>query len=191
MDASLLLLIGLALFIGIHALPWVPGLRAAVYARLGAARYRTAFTLAALAGLVLAVIGYARAGTSLWYLPPDWGRSLNPPLVLAAMILLPAAHMKSNIKRFTRHPMLWGVVLWALAHLLVRGDAKSVILFGSLAVYALLAMVSANLRGAELQKTRLPLKHDLIVVAAGLGAFIVLALIHRWLFGVPALPWSL
>lgn len=38
-----------------------------------------------------------------------------------------------NIKRFPRHPMLWGLVLWS-AHLAVRGDLAAISLFGGLVV---------------------------------------------------------
>ena len=34
--------------------------------------------------------------------------------------------------RVTRHPFLWGVAIWAIGHLLVNGDAASLILFGSM-----------------------------------------------------------
>ena len=37
-----------------------------------------------------------------------------------------------GILRVTRHPALWGIALWALAHLIVNGDAGSLIFFGSL-----------------------------------------------------------
>ena len=41
-----------------------------------------------------------------------------------------------GIVRITRHPFLWGVAVWALAHLTINGDLASVILFGSLLVLA-------------------------------------------------------
>ncbi len=191
MNEMNLLILGLLLFIGIHIVPWIPGLRAAAAGRLGPGAYRGIFSVVAVVGLVLIVIGYARAGSELLYSPPSWGRMINPLMVWAAFILLPAAHMKGNIKRYTRHPMLWGVVLWGAAHLLVRGDTKSVVLFAGLVLYSVLAMLSGNLRGVKKSTQVYPLKNDLIVVAAGTTVFVLFALTHRWLFGVPALPWSL
>ncbi|HRQ63279.1 MAG TPA: NnrU family protein [Xanthomonadaceae bacterium] len=183
-----LLIAGLVLFIGIHLVPWFPPLRKAALSRLGRNGYRGLYSLLALAGLVLVVIGWGRAEYQGVYVPPTWGRHLTYPLLLAAFILLPAAHMKGNIKRFTRHPMLWGAVLWALGHLLVRGDLKSLVLFGGIAAYSLLAMVSANARGAKKQEERYPLKRDLMVVAAGVVAFVAFVFLHPYLIGVAVIP---
>jgi uncharacterized membrane protein len=38
--------------------------------------------------------------------------------------------------RITRHPIMWGFMLWALAHILARGDTKSLVFFGSFLVLA-------------------------------------------------------
>lgn len=183
-----LLIAGLVLFIGIHVLPWFPSLRDAAVARLGRNGYRGLFSLVALTGLVLVVIGWGRAEYVGVYIPPAWGRHLTYPLLLAAFILLPAAHMKGNFKRYTRHPMLWGVVLWGLGHLAVRGDLKSLLLFGGLIAYSLLAMASANARGARKQEARYPIKRDLMVVAAGFVAYVAFVFLHPYLIGVAVVP---
>lgn len=46
-----------------------------------------------------------------------------------------------------RHPMLAGVKVWALAHLLVNGDLPSFILFGGLFVWALVEIIVINKSG--------------------------------------------
>ena len=180
-----LLILGLTLFIGIHLLPSFPAWRGNLVQRWGERRYKAVFAGIALAGLVLLVMGKAGAPFVSVYSPPAWGRHVTPLFVLAAFILLPAAHMRSNIKRYTRHPMLWGVTLWALGHLLSNGDLASLILFGSLAAYSLFDMASANLRGAVKSVTVYPLKKDATVVAAGVVTYVVFLLLHPYLFGVP------
>ena len=183
-----LLVLGLALFFGAHMIVWVPGLRDAVVARLGRKPYRGLIALTSVAGLVLAAVGYGGAPYEPLYAPPAWGRSLTLPLVFAAMVLLPAANMRTNLKRYTRHPMLWGTVAWGAGHLLVRGDLRAALLFGGFVAYALVEMMAANRRGATLSDRRYPISKDLIVLAAGTVAFLVLGYAHRWLFGVPVLP---
>lgn len=184
----LILVLGLLLFVGVHVVPWLPGLRDALQDRIGRNGYRGLFTLVSVIGLVLIVWGYSRAPYQAVYTPPAWGRPLTLPLMMLALVLFPAAHMKTNLKRFTRHPMLWGLAAWAVAHLLVRGDLASLLLFGGLGAYALVAMWSANRRGARLATTRQPLARDLMVLAAGAIAFLVLGLAHPWLFGARVLP---
>jgi uncharacterized membrane protein len=39
--------------------------------------------------------------------------------------------------RITRHPLLWGVGIWGLAHILANGDVVSVLFFGCFVVLAL------------------------------------------------------
>ncbi|MBB4952365.1 putative membrane protein [Agrobacterium vitis] len=41
----------------------------------------------------------------------------------------------------TRHPVLWGFFLWAFGHVFPNGDARGVILFGGLSLFALFGMV--------------------------------------------------
>jgi uncharacterized membrane protein len=48
---------------------------------------------------------------------------------------------KPGIARITRHPLLWALTLWSLAHLAPNGDLAHVILFGSFASTALLGMI--------------------------------------------------
>jgi len=50
--------------------------------------------------------------------------------------------------RITRHPFLWGAAIWALGHLLVNGDAVSIILFGSILVLSLFGTASIDASAA-------------------------------------------
>jgi uncharacterized membrane protein len=99
-------------------------------------------------------------------------------------VLLAGAYVPTNIKRFTAHPMLWAVTVWAAAHLLANGDLASLVLFGGLGTFALVDMWSANVRGAEVVATRQPLFKDLATVIAGLVAYGVFLALHSYLFGV-------
>jgi uncharacterized membrane protein len=178
------LITGLVIFFGIHLVPWVPALRGALVARLGERGYKGLFAPIALAGFLLIILGKGRAELVPLYEPPTWGRQVALPLVLLAFVVLPGAYIRGNIKRYTRHPMLWGVTLWALAHLLANGDRASVLLFGAFLAYSLADMVSANLRGARLSTARYPWTQDLKVVVVGVIAYVLFVVLHPYLFGV-------
>jgi uncharacterized membrane protein len=64
------------------------------------------------------------------------GLFANNPTVVGMYRLLKNADPARGIIRVTRHPVMWAFLLWALAHLLARGDAKSLLFFGSFAVLA-------------------------------------------------------
>jgi len=173
------LLAGLGLFIGVHlVLPGLPALRLMMIKRLGENGYKGIFTLIAVTGLVLIVMGYRHADISQLYAPPDWGRRLTGLLMIFSLILFAAANMPGNIKRVTRHPMLWGLFVWSVAHLLANGTTAAVALFGGLGVFALLAMLSANLRGAKKQVHRVPVSKDVITAVAGLVVYVAIRFFH-------------
>ncbi len=182
----ILLALGLVLFIGVHLIPTFTPLRQTLIGRLGHNKYRGAFSAVALLGLILLVIGKTKAGSVPVYEPPTWGRQLALALMVPAFILLPAAHMRTNVKRFTRHPMLWGVTLWSIAHLSANGDLASIVLFGALGAYSLFGMVSANLRGAAKSTTRYPVIREGMVLMAGIAGYAVFLALHPYLFGVSA-----
>jgi uncharacterized membrane protein len=180
-----LMIFGLLLFFGIHLVPWSTSLRESVVGRIGLNPYKITFTLVAIAALVLIIIGKGRAPFVPVWQPDPSMRQIAYLLVLIGFVLLPAAHMKGNIKRFTRHPMLWGIVAWGVGHLLVNGDKASMILFGSFVVYSLAAMVSANLRDASKSTVSYGLGKDLMVVVAGVVVYLVFMFSHGFLFGYP------
>lgn len=182
-----LLVIGLLVFFGIHLVPAAAGLHSRLEARLGKQGWKGFMALIAIAGVVLIVIGWQRTNFVAVYTPPEFGHLLPRILMLPALILLAAAYIPSNIKRFTRHPMLWGTVLWATAHLFANGDLRSLLLFGSFLVWALFEMWSLNLRGAYLSEQRVAWYYEAGVALAGLIAYLLLARFHGSLFGMPVI----
>jgi uncharacterized membrane protein len=163
------LILGVAIFIGAHLIPSVPSLRDRLQERVGRNAYRGLFALVSLIGFVLLVVGM---GVPVFAMP-------------VALILLVAAFMPTNLKRFTRHPMLWGVTIWAAAHLLANGDLAGLILFGSFGAFSLFDMWSANRRGAKLSSKVVPYWRDLLVVLIGGIVYVGILHSHGLLFGVP------
>ncbi len=186
-----LLIAGLALFFGIHLVPTVPALRARWVARAGEDGYKRAFSLVAALGLVLIVVGYVIAprGSQL-FLPSPTARAIAPLAMMASFVLLAASHMKAHIRARLRHPMLIGIIIWSTVHLLANGDTKGTLLFGAFLCYSVVDLASALGRGAT--KTFVPTpRHDLMAVVGGVVLAAVVMLLHRVLFGVPVVPWSL
>lgn len=185
------LILGLLIFIGIHLVPAVPPVKHRLVDYLGPKLYKGVFALAALIGLVLIIIGYGHvAARTPVYDPPGFGRYLAVALMPFAFILLAAAYIPSGIKKITGHPLLWGVTVWALCHLLVRGDRASILLFGGFLAFALVSMISGWLRGIRHDVEPHPPWQNVIVVLAGLLLFAVVLWAHPYLFGVAVLNLS-
>ncbi|MDF3069246.1 MAG: NnrU protein [Polyangiaceae bacterium] len=139
----------------LHAAVAGTGLRFALVQRFGEKAYRGGFSLASIASLWWLVQEYRQAPfVAVWVTPR--------PLSFVPLLLVPLAFMlfvgafttanpssvggekllskaepARGMLRVTRHPFLWSVVLWSVAHLLVNADAGSQIFFFSLGVTAL------------------------------------------------------
>ena len=185
------LIIGLVLFFGAHFYTTFRS-RDAVHDikhRMGAGPYMGLYSVVALIGLVLIVYGFdaARPSTVLWS-PPVWTRHLNMLLTLPALILLVAAYTPTgHIKKAVRHPMLAGVKLWALGHLLANGELNSLLLFGSFLAYGVIDRIALKKRGDNGPPKSVPAKGlgDVMAVVIGVGAWVAIAFwLHPILFGV-------
>jgi uncharacterized membrane protein len=186
-----LLILGLALFLGVHSTRIVADRwRSATIARIGEKRWKGLYSLLSIAGFVLLVIGYgaARQAPVVLYAPPAWTRHLAALLTVPAFVLLVAAYVPGNaFKRAIGHPMVAGVKLWALAHLLANGTLADVLLFGGFLVWAVLSFMAARRRdrAAGTVYPRGPAARTAIVVVVGLLAWAVFAFaLHRPLIGV-------
>ena len=182
-----LLILGSLVFFGIHLVPAMPQLHARVKARMGENGWKGFMSLIAIVGFVLIIIGWQRTPFVPVYTPPDFGHLVPRVLMLPALILLAAAYIPSNVKRFTRHPMLWGTVLWATAHLFANGDLRSLLLFGTFLVWSLFDMWSSNRRGAYLSEQRVAWYYEAGVIVVGVVAYALLARFHGTLFGMPVM----
>lgn len=179
------LIFGLSLFFAIHLLPAVPKVRNGLISKVGEGPYKGVFALISLSGFVLIVIGMAdREYVPIWQ-PPVWTTQLALVVTLPVFTLLAAAYLPGNVKRFTRHPMLWGVTLFAGAHLTASGDLGAMVLFGSFLGYSLFAMWSGNNRGAEKSLVRRPYFYDIALIILGLGLYLLFLHLHPQIAGVP------
>jgi hypothetical protein len=74
-----------------------------------------------------------------------WTRHLAGLLTLVAFMLLAAAYVPGNgIKARLHHPMVLGVKVWALAHLLANHTLADLLLFGSFLLWAVLDFRSSR-----------------------------------------------
>jgi uncharacterized membrane protein len=186
-----LLILGLVIFLGVHSTRIVAeGWRTQMRARLGEGGWKGVYSLLSLVGLVLIVYGYGQARmdpTVLWG-SPVWVRHLAALLTLLAFILLAATYVPGNsIKARLRHPMVLGVKVWALAHLIANNTLADVLLFGGFLVWAVLSFRAARARdrAAGVAPTAGRIAPTGIAVVVGIAAWAVFAFwAHAALFGV-------
>lgn len=187
----LILIAGLALFLGVHTLTTLRGPRARVIARLGDGGYKLVYSLVSVAGIALIAWGYSKyrqdGWINIWY-PPQSLRHLVLGLMLPVVILVVASYLRGNIYRIVKNPMLAGVKLWALLHMLINGDLGSIILFGSILAWAVYDRISLKHR-TDAGAPPIPVGgwgNDVIAVAVGVVVYVAIVFaFHPLIIGVP------
>ncbi len=151
------LLIAALAFLATHLAASTP-LRAAAVAGLGERGWLAVFSLTGIVALVWLVLAYRAAPYEGLWSPPAWAAWVPVLAMPLAFVLVVCGYLTPNptalmqerhlhdpdpapgIMKVTRHPIMAGIALWALAHLAANGDAASVILFGVFAVLSILGM---------------------------------------------------
>jgi uncharacterized membrane protein len=193
------LILGLVLFVGVHSAsmisrPWRNG----IVERFGEGAWKGAYSVIALLGLVLIVVGYsaARSEPTLLYTPTKGLRHAALLLMLPVFPLLIAVYLNGHLKARAKHPMLLATKLWALAHLLANGTLADVVLFGSILAWAVTNRISVA-RRERLARATSPTGQGAAPHNAPQGAFDAVAIVlglalyawfvvqlHARLFGV-------
>ena len=190
----LLLIPGLLLFMGLHLLREF-GVRERLQTRLGTGRYRLLFSMAILLSLVLIVQGKSGAPFIQLWVPPFNLRSFTHLIMLSSTMLFIAGSLPHSFTReLVIHPMLLGVILWGVAHLISNGDLASVLLFGLPPLWAVVKIVSLE---RVRQRTKMAagqpvsppalrpaLQWDAAAVVLGVIAYTVFLVFHGQLFGL-------
>jgi len=178
-----LLVVGLMLWVAAHLFKRIaPGTRTDMTERMGtkSKSYFAGLILVAVALIILGYRGvYDSTAVVTLYTPFAGGIHLNNLLMLLALVCYGAGMSKGVIWTRIRHPQLWGVTLWAAGHLLVRGDLAAVLLFGTMLVWAQVAIVLINRAEGPWQRPAAgAFTRDLVMVGGVLVAYGVIAFIH-------------
>ena len=222
-----LVLLGMlvGLFVASHEL-LSHALRAPLVARLGEKVFAIVYSLVALASFGAAV--------QLWRQIPKMKLWDTPaaayPLALGAMLIAfiffvgsvtaPNPAMMPGVKgaprglqRITRHPMMWSFVIWAVVHMVMTADPRTIVLASGIAALAIIGTIMQDFKKsagnpdyvAHMATTshvpfvaiftgRQPwsaLWPGLVPVLGGaILWFVFLGWGHSYLIGVPAAGWS-
>lgn len=225
MDPIAHLALASLVFLATHFVSSTP-LRKPIVESFGERAYLGAYSVVSFVTIGWMVWAYGRApSVVLWQIP---GVKLWPLVVMPfALILVAAGVMGKNpsavgqagalksdepargILRVTRHPVMWGIALWSGVHVLARGDAASLLFFGSFLVLALagtklidarkadalgeewarFAAVTSNVPFTAIVEGRNRFawgEIGAVKVGVGVALYAVIVLLHPLLFGVRA-----
>lgn len=158
-----LLIAGCAGFLVVHLGISGTPLRGILQGAMGGNAYLVVYSLLSFATLGLMIYGYSMVHHAdfIWY-PTPIAFKVTGALVLIALVALvmgtltpnPTAVMAeaaldnevSGMLKITRHPVQWGIFLFAVGHLIANGDVASILFFGTLAALSFLGMFSMDAR---------------------------------------------
>lgn len=181
------LMLGVLLWTLVHLFPSVMADKRTELMNSLGNKYQPAFAGLIVLSLILIIIGWRSTPPEVLYNPPAPGRHLNMLFMLVAIILLGSSHGKSKIRQYVRHPMLLGVHLWALGHLLANGETRSVVLFGGMLVWTILSFIFINKRDGEWVKpTEVADKAgEIKLIGISVVVYLVLMFLHPYFAGMP------
>jgi uncharacterized membrane protein len=185
------LILGLIVFLGVHSMRiFADSWRSAQIARRGEGAWKGLYSVASIVGFGLIIWGYGLARqepVALWA-PQLWARHVASLLMLLAFIMLAAAYVpKNGIKAWVHHPMVLGVKVWALAHLLANHTLADLLLFGSFLLWAVLDFRAARARDriGHVSYASGTMGGTAVTLVAGVVAWALFAFwAHGFLFGV-------
>lgn len=225
---TLLALAALA-FVGSHILMSSQLVRDPLVNKFGPNKFLGLYNVIAIPLMVWLVMAYSDAPhVELWQ-PPTYLRHLTLSFMILTSILLVASLTPKNptlagieakgleagpkgIFRITRHPMMWGIGLWGLTHMVANGEAASLIFFASMSLLALAGPLLIDRRkerdlGEEwrnfaAQSSHIPFAAIIagrtqfkageigwLPVILGFGLYLILLALHETLFGIAPMSW--
>jgi len=152
-----------AAFLATHFIASTP-LRGALVRGVGERAYSALYSLVAFATLGWMIWAYNRAPLEPMWVGLRWlpasvmpfafvllacGLLSRNPTLIGADKLLKSPDPARGIIRITRHPVMWAIMLWSLAHLLARGERMAAVFFGGFLVLAALGALLLDQRKAR------------------------------------------
>jgi uncharacterized membrane protein len=218
-----LLIIAISAFVAGHELLSHP-LRAPLVAKLGEKGFMLVYSVVALGTLFWAVqLWKAIPQNRLWVVSPMVHGMCALAMLFAAILFvgsvtapnpalmgMPAGGSPRGVQRITRHPMMWSFAIWAVVHITLSADSRTIVLASGILTLALFGAAMQDQKkkaavsgyrehvagtgfvpfGAQL-RGRLPWSSanpGLIAGLGGLALWVVLVVGHPYVIGVAALP---
>lgn len=208
-------------FVGMHFAMSHP-LRGPMVGALGERGFQLFYTLVSLAAFGWIVMAFKASPSGDLPGSGEVGWVVATLLTIPAMVLLagslvgnpalptPLASKQARedargVFRVTRHPMMWGIALWALSHFILASSWRTTITASAMGILALVGAALQDRKKEALmgpawqeweRKTNFWPRWEALARAghfpwaAGIALFLLLTWLHYPLGGIPAGPWA-
>ncbi len=177
---------GLLLWSIVHLMPALtPSMRERLISRFGENTFKLIFTALIILSITLIVYGWRNSTTSIIYQPVLALKPLAITMLFFSFIFFASAIQPTRVLTFIRHPQLMFVLVWSLAHLILNGEFRSIVVFGCLGVWALLEILFINKRDGAWNKPDVPsLTQEIKGLILGIILFVLLIFGHGFISGI-------
>ena len=207
-------LLAMAVFVLSHVVIVRTGVKPALIARFGERAYLAFYSVLSLGLLAWVIWSVLAAERIVIWATPDWAYGFAIVLSAVAFALIGLGALAPNplsasfrktgfdpdrpgMIGWLRHPLVWGLTLWGLAHVPANGDWPSLVLFagsvafGVIGVFALERRHKRRLGDDAWRRLTAGRGHldrrSLLGVAFGLALWLALLALHPFLFGADPL----
>ncbi|MBT8139800.1 MAG: NnrU family protein [Gammaproteobacteria bacterium] len=180
-----LIIVGVILWSVLHLFPALAhAKRITVIEKIGIGKYKLLFTLLIFASIACMVFGWRNTAPELLYVASWLPLHLAYVLIYSGVFLMVASGFNTRVKQLIRHPQLTGFAIWAAMHALLNGDTRALVLFGGLALWAIIEIFALNVRDGEWHKPQPPSRlRELKPLLTSVALFALLFFIHPYLSG--------
>ena len=158
-----LLIIGCVTFLAVHLGISGTPLRAVLQNAIGATPYLGVYSVLSIVSLGVMIYGYGQVHHAdfIWS-PHPLAYKVTKVFLLISLVTIVMGvltknptqvmneqaldHEISGLLKITRHPIQWGILLFAVGHLIANGDVASLIFFGTLVLLSGFGMLSMDAR---------------------------------------------
>ena len=157
------LAVSLFAFVALHSVPAMPSVRSRLITWFGRRTYLFVYSVISKAVMTFVVrAALTSEYVELWPVA-SWQILLTLFLSPLGLFLVIAGPISPNpasvtlrpemsmgaVTSITRHPTLWGFILWSFGHLAPNGDLRSLILFGGLGLFSVGGLIMAEARARK------------------------------------------
>ncbi|MCG6122985.1 MAG: NnrU family protein [Microvirga sp.] len=159
-------LLALSVFLLAHAIPPLPAIRRRLVQVLGKRAYLILYSALSLVLITWLVSAAIRAPRLPLWQPESWHAAIPVIIMPIALWLLIAGLAEASplsvsiratdaaaepgpLAAVTRHPVLWGFLLWAVAHIPPTGHVVALILFAGMSLLAVVGMFALDRRARK------------------------------------------
>ena len=167
-----------------------PRIRENLNKLLGTEKAKGPFAIAILLSFALIIYGWRHADAlASLYSTAEALNLIAGILIGFGVYLFIGSTANIRIRQWIRHPQLTGLCLWSIAHLLVNGEYRSLVLFGGLGLWSITMMLCINRRdGKYIAPIAGSIKDEIKPIIISLIVTMVLTLTHGFYSAASLMP---